>query len=131
MSGIYLKKCEYEYCEAEFWGRFNQKYCNTLCKQHANNRKASETRKLNKAYLDKLDSAINILRSVFKADQNGECIVPKFVLEQLKFPSDCPYIQLKDDRYELPFLAVGPYAFQLNGNNFLIIKKRKNATSYF
>jgi hypothetical protein len=131
MSGIYGKTCAYDYCQQEFFGRYNQVYCDTICKQHANNRKAAEARKINKRYLEKLDRAINILRSVFKADKNGECIVPKLVLEQLKFPSDCPYIQMKDDRYELPFSAIGPFALQLKGNNFLIIKKRKYGTSTF
>jgi hypothetical protein len=129
MSGIYLKTCGFLYCQEEFYGRLNQVYCDTDCKTHENNRRASEARKLNKEYVEKYNRAINILRGVFKPDANRQCLVPKLVMEQLNFPNDCPYTPMKDDRYDKPFHAIGPFAYQLVGNNFLIIKKRKYGTS--
>lgn len=129
MPGIYIKVCQFDYCQREFEGRKDQKFCCVKCKQHENNNKAAERKMLVKKHTQKLEKAISILNGIFKRNENDECIVPILVMEQLGFPKDCPYLPMKDDRYKDPFMLIGNFAYQIRNNNFVIIKKRKYGTS--
>ena len=60
-NGKYLHICGFDLCNNEFYGRRNQVYCSSLCKQALNNIKASLVNKAANGADLKIKKAVRII----------------------------------------------------------------------
>ena len=121
-DGKYWHECGFDLCACEFYGRLNQIYCSSACKQAHNNRKTSKVSKAAKGEDLKIRKAIRIILDLFKADKEGKFIISTVDLVSKAFPFDLPTVQLKDDRYNGTMSAFGSFCFYQQGSNYIFYK---------
>lgn len=121
-NGKYLHVCGFELCNSEFYGRRNQVYCTTVCKQSLNNIKASLVTKAAKGADLKIKKAVRIIMGLFKPDRDGKFVIHQVQLVSLAFPFDLPTITVKDDRYNGKMFGFGSFCFYKQDDNFIFYK---------
>jgi hypothetical protein len=119
IDGKYLLVCGFDLCDREFYGRQNQVYCCTKCKQAFNNRKTSKVNKAANGADLKIRKAIRILLEIFKPDKEGKCVIHRVDLISMAFPFDLPTNPIKDDRYNGTMHSFGSFCFYQQGGNFI------------
>ncbi len=122
LDGKYLHVCGFELCGRSFYGRQNQVYCTTQCKQAYNNRKSSAINKATKGSDLKIKKAVRILLSIFRADKEGKFVINQVDLISKAFPFDLPTLKIKDDRYNGVMYSFGSFCFYQEGGNYIFYK---------
>jgi hypothetical protein len=118
-DGKYLLVCGFDLCSREFYGRQNQVYCCSKCKQAFNNRKTSMVNKAANGADLKIRRAVRILLEIFKPDKEGKCVIHEVGLISKAFPFDLPTNPIKDDRYNGTMHGFGSFCFYQQGGNFI------------
>jgi hypothetical protein len=121
-EGKYLNVCGFKLCGIDFYGRLNQLYCASACKQAHNNSKSSMVRKLANGADLKIRKATRISMDLFKPDNEGKSTIHKVDLISKAFPFDLPTTKIKDDRYDGVMFCFGSFCFYQKGEYFIFYK---------
>lgn len=121
-KGEYLHVCRFNLCKNEFYGRLNKVYCSTRCKTAQNNRIARLINNDSKNYCLKIKKALQIIRKIFKPDNDGKFVINRLKLKSYKFPFDLPTTLTKDDRHIGTLNSFGSYSFYQKEENFIFYK---------
>jgi hypothetical protein len=121
-DGKYLNVCGFKLCGIDFYGRLNQLYCASKCKQAHNNSKSSMVRKLANGSDLKIKKAIRIIMGFFKPDNEGKSIIHQVDLISRAFPFDLPTNNIKDDRYDGEMSSIGSFCFYKKEEYYIFYK---------
>jgi hypothetical protein len=121
-EGKYLNVCGFKLCGVDFYGRMNQVYCSSVCKQAQNNLRSSLVRKAANGEDFKIKKAIRILLDLFKPDNEGKSIIHQVDLISRAFPFDLPTNKIKDDRYDGVMYCFGSFCFYKKEEYYIFYK---------